>query len=207
MENKKLRNKGFTLVELIIVVAIIAVLAAVLAPQYLRYVERARESNDLQIATSLMRAATVAVADPQNGIPTGRFIEFLWATSDNNSDENMGILLVRYPHSTGGAGLRTSIFNDSSSSSRLPALSSAEASVDKLSEATIATMGGEIKSAADVGQGLKGTIGDAQSKIANETNFCFHVNTTTGEIALAKLSGDGDVNDWLELGIDAIPAP
>jgi type IV pilus assembly protein PilA len=43
---KKLDNKGFTLVELIIVIAIIAVLAAVLAPQYIKYVEKSRWSTD-----------------------------------------------------------------------------------------------------------------------------------------------------------------
>ena len=40
------RNSGFTLVELIIVVAIIAVLSAVTAPQYIKYVERSRIGMD-----------------------------------------------------------------------------------------------------------------------------------------------------------------
>ncbi len=62
---KKNNNKGFTLVELIIVVAIVVTLAMVLAPMYGQYVERSRQANDLQVATNLMRAATVAVADPQ----------------------------------------------------------------------------------------------------------------------------------------------
>ncbi len=62
--NKKQNNKGFTLVELIIVIAIIAVLAAVLAPQYMRYVERGRQSNDIQVATSIMRATNAALSDP-----------------------------------------------------------------------------------------------------------------------------------------------
>jgi prepilin-type N-terminal cleavage/methylation domain-containing protein len=43
---KKLDNKGFTLVELIIVIAIIAVLAAVLAPQYIKYVEKSKAAAD-----------------------------------------------------------------------------------------------------------------------------------------------------------------
>ncbi len=78
---KKANNKGFTLVELIIVVAIIAVLAAVLAPQYLRYVERARQSNDLQVATSIMRATTAAVSDPQVGVASAADITVTWTTT------------------------------------------------------------------------------------------------------------------------------
>ena len=40
--NKKKKNSGFTLVELIIVIAILGVLMAVLIPQYIQYVEKAR---------------------------------------------------------------------------------------------------------------------------------------------------------------------
>lgn len=46
MKNKKMNNKGFSLVELIIVIAIMAVLVAVLAPQYMRFVERGRVASD-----------------------------------------------------------------------------------------------------------------------------------------------------------------
>lgn len=60
---KKLDNKGFTLVELIIVIAIIAVLAAVLAPQYIKYVEKSRISNDKQMADSLLTEVNVALTD------------------------------------------------------------------------------------------------------------------------------------------------
>lgn len=57
MKNQKsLTNKGFSLVELIIVVAIMAVLIGVLAPQYLRYVEKSRLQKD---NTSIAEVADV----------------------------------------------------------------------------------------------------------------------------------------------------
>lgn len=62
---KKMNNKGFSLVELIIVIAIMAILIVVLAPQYLKYVERGRNSTDLQNATEIVTAIQVYAADPE----------------------------------------------------------------------------------------------------------------------------------------------
>ncbi len=66
---KKMNNKGFSLVELIIVIAIMAILIVVLAPQYLRYVERSRNSTDLQNATTIVDAIQIYAADPQAATP------------------------------------------------------------------------------------------------------------------------------------------
>ena len=49
---KQKNNKGFSLVELIVVIAIMAVLVGVLAPQLIKYVEKSREATD-NIATAL----------------------------------------------------------------------------------------------------------------------------------------------------------
>ncbi len=60
---KKMNNKGFSLVELIIVIAIMAILIAVLAPQYLRYVEKSRLQSDNSALGEVANAAKVAAAD------------------------------------------------------------------------------------------------------------------------------------------------
>lgn len=62
-KQKSLNNKGFSLVELIIVIAIMAVLVGVLAPQYLKYVERSRESADVDNAQNVISAIQVYAAD------------------------------------------------------------------------------------------------------------------------------------------------
>ena len=56
---KELNNKGFSLMELIIVIAIMAVLIGVLAPQYLKYVEKSRESADLQAIDTMVSAVEI----------------------------------------------------------------------------------------------------------------------------------------------------
>ena len=62
LEMKK-NNKGFSLVELIIVIAIMAVLMAVLAPQFLRYVERSRLQSDNTAIGEVANACKIACTD------------------------------------------------------------------------------------------------------------------------------------------------
>ncbi len=71
--NKKMNNKGFSLVELIIVIAIMAVLVGVLAPQFLKYVERSRKSTDVQAVAEIISAVNVYVADPSHTVPAGDY--------------------------------------------------------------------------------------------------------------------------------------
>jgi prepilin-type N-terminal cleavage/methylation domain-containing protein len=60
---KKMNNKGFSLVELIVVVLIMAIIAVALAPQVMRWVENSRKSNDIESYNALLEACNVAATD------------------------------------------------------------------------------------------------------------------------------------------------
>ena len=58
-------NKGFSLVELIIVIAIMAILVGVMAPQLIKYIEKSKVSADTQLADSVHTAILTAMMDPE----------------------------------------------------------------------------------------------------------------------------------------------
>ena len=59
----KSTKKGFTLVELIVVLVILAVLAAMLVPALVGYIDRARAEKEYQTAATIYGAAQAAITE------------------------------------------------------------------------------------------------------------------------------------------------
>lgn len=59
----KKNNKGFSLVELIIVIAIMAILAGAIAPALIRYIDKSRRSNDVTASKTIKTAIETALGN------------------------------------------------------------------------------------------------------------------------------------------------
>lgn len=75
---KRKNNKGFSLVELIVVVLIMGIIAVALAPQVMKWVGTARTNSDENTKKDIKSAVNIAVADyqSQGGVITSDGITF-----------------------------------------------------------------------------------------------------------------------------------
>ena len=72
---KGLSDKGFSLVELIVVIAIMAVLVGILAPTLIKNIEKSKESKDIANLESIRQAIVSTLSDESASsvIPTGGY--------------------------------------------------------------------------------------------------------------------------------------
>ena len=81
----KSTKKGFTLVELIVVLIILAILAAMLVPALTGYIKRAREEKDYQMAATVLTAAQAAATYQYSKLTTNTgSTKITWGTSAGN---------------------------------------------------------------------------------------------------------------------------
>ncbi len=57
------KNRGFTLVELVIIIAVLAILTGLLTPAYTKYVEKSRRAADMSNAKNISRIITMGIVD------------------------------------------------------------------------------------------------------------------------------------------------
>ena len=84
LRNRSKDKKGFTLAELLIVVAIIAVLVAIAIPVFTGQLEKAREAADLANIRAAYAEACLAAIESEDGTGTATTVEMV---SDGTFDE------------------------------------------------------------------------------------------------------------------------
>lgn len=91
---KRKNNKGFSLVELIVVVAIMAVLIGVLVPTLVRNVEKSKKQKDISTVEEVRNQLTIGLADEKYSALSGTItcnngkVELVGATANGITGDN-----------------------------------------------------------------------------------------------------------------------
>lgn len=76
LKAKKKDNKGFSLVELIIVIAIMAILVGIVGTQVVPYIEKSRKAKDVQVLSGLCTDAMTAFSSNASILDAGTGVTY-----------------------------------------------------------------------------------------------------------------------------------
>lgn len=103
-KNLKKKDKGFSLVELIVVIALIGILTVTLAPRLTGYIEKARKASDNEVINTIYTAVRLAVLDEETledaitlaetGFDLKEATDSLYTVSSNNWSINSSCTLL-----------------------------------------------------------------------------------------------------------------
>lgn len=100
----KKNSKGFSLVELIIVIAIMAILAGAIAPALIRYIDKSRKSNDVSAAKTIKTAVETAMSSEDTSYLLSTGTESTLTDLDGNTVKYCAVIEVQTDVVTGGTG-------------------------------------------------------------------------------------------------------
>ena len=89
---KKMNKKGFTIVELVIVIAVIAILAAVMIPTFGGIIDRANKSKALQEARTAYTALQYHFTTPEMLVVEGKVDAYIVVDDEYYYEVNDGVL-------------------------------------------------------------------------------------------------------------------
>lgn len=112
MFKKKKNNKGFTLVELLVVIAIIGILAVVAVPSLFKNINKAKVSDIVSYVNAVKTEALSQYADTDGTDGTGITVKTVTDALDGNAPEGTTLSSVSVDATSGKVSITISVPKD-----------------------------------------------------------------------------------------------